>query len=148
MSERNEVRVEFLSLPENVGLSRTIVAAVASQLDFTLPELDEIRTATSEAISNAIIHGYDERPGEVVRLETLIDGQTLTVVVSDRGKGIRDIDQARSVQFTTRPGRYGLGFTFMEAFMDSLEVQSKEGEGTLVRMTKRPEAAERKEGSA
>lgn len=148
MGERNEMKVQFTSLPQNVGLSRTIVAAFASQLDFTLPELDEIRTATSEAVSNSIIHGYDNSEG-LVHLEAAIEGDVLTVAIVDHGKGIQDIDQARSVQFTTRPGRYGLGFTFMEAFMDSLDVESEVGCGTLVRMTKRPEAAGRKEaGSA
>lgn len=147
MGERNEMKVQFTSNPQNVGLSRAIVAAFASQLDFTLPELDEIRTATSEAVSNSIIHGYDGGPGTVF-LETLIDGDTLTVTVIDHGKGIDDIAQARGVQFTTRPGRYGLGFTFMEAFMDSLDVESTPGRGTLVRMTKRPEAADQKAGNA
>lgn len=147
MPERNEMKMEFSSLAQNVGFSRSVIAAFASQLNFTLPELDEIRTATSEAVSNCIIHGYDNGPGTVF-LEAAIEGDLLTVVIIDHGKGIDDIAQARGVQFTTRPGRYGLGFTFMEAFMDSLEVDSRVGEGTQVRMTKRPELVEQKVGTA
>jgi len=147
MAEGNYIKVEFPSLPENVGFSRALVSAFASQLDFTLPELDEIRTATSEAVSNAIIHGYENTPG-VVTLEADIKNGILTIRIIDQGKGIEDIAAAKTVQYSSIPGRYGLGFTFMEAFMDSMTVESTLGEGTSVTMTKHPETVCPETGTA
>ncbi|MGI5852869.1 MAG: anti-sigma F factor [Bacillota bacterium] len=147
MAEGNYIKVEFPSLPENVGFSRALVSAFASQLNFTLPELDEIRTATSEAVSNAIIHGYENKMG-VVTLEAEIKKGVLTIRIIDHGKGIADIDAAKAVQYSTIPGRYGLGFTFMEAFMDSLDVESELGKGTSVIMTKHPETVCPETGTA
>lgn len=140
MSSRNEVRIEFPSLPENVGLARVAVAAFAGQLDFTMAEIEEIKVAVSEAVTNCVVHAYDGTPG-LVRVTARREGRTLELVVEDSGRGIGDVDQARQPAWSSDPERMGLGFVFMESFMDGLEVASRPGEGTRVRMWKTPEGS-------
>ncbi len=129
--------LRFPARPENVGLARVAVAAFASRLPFTLPELEEIKVAVSEAVSNAVVHAYDGGAGAVRVRAARRDDRVLEIVVSDSGRGIEDVRRAREPSFTTAPGRMGLGFAFMEAFMDGVEVTSTPGRGTRVRMWKR-----------
>lgn len=130
--------LELDSRPENVGIARLAVGAFAGSLGFTLAELDEIKVAVSEAVTNCIVHGY-RQGGGTVRIEGRISGDVLHVSVSDRGCGIADLDAARTAAFSSEPDRMGLGFVFMESFMDGLEVTSVIGEGTTVHMSKRCE---------
>ena len=125
------------SLPENVGIARVAVAALAGQLPFTLSELEEIKVAVSEAVTNAMVHGYGG-PDGLVTVRAEHDGIRLLVEVVDAGRGIADVEQARQPAFSTDPERMGMGFAFMEAFMDRVEVESAPGRGTVVRMYKRP----------
>ncbi len=134
----NYLRVEFPSLPENISLSRVIVASFAAQLDFTLSELEEIRVAVSEAVSNCVIHGYRDTTGEI-RLELAIKDGTLEIVVIDYGCGIDDLALARTPAYSTDPERMGLGLVFMESFMDEMTIESEPGKGTRVVMKKNPE---------
>ncbi|BAS27553.1 anti-sigma F factor [Limnochorda pilosa] len=139
---KNSVHMEFPSLPENVGFARASVAFFASQLDFTLDELDEIKVAVSEAVSNAVVHGYPQGPGPVVVDVSATEAGELVVQVADRGTGIEDVEQACQTSFTTRPGeRLGLGLTFIKEYADRLEVTSRPGEGTVVTFRKRPQPA-------
>jgi stage II sporulation protein AB (anti-sigma F factor) len=128
------------SRSHNEQFARVVVAVFASRLDPTMEELNDIKTAVSEAVTNAIIHGYEEKEGWV-ELEISADSETkeLTVTVKDAGRGIEDIEKAREPFYTTKGAneRSGMGFSFMEAFMDSLEVESEVGKGTTVRMSKR-----------
>ncbi len=140
MSARNEVRIEFPSLPENVGLARVAVAAFAGQVDFTIGELEEIKVAVSEAVTNCVVHAYNGTPG-VVRVTARREGRTLELVIEDSGRGIGDVAQARQPAWSSDPERMGLGFVFMESFMDGLEVESRPGKGTRVRMWKSPASA-------
>jgi len=135
----NWIRLQLPARPENVALVRVAVGSLASQLDFTLSEVEEIRVATSEAFSNAVLHAYDEStaPEAVVTVEARLDGATLEVTVADRGRGIADVDEARKPSFTTRSDRMGLGFVFMETFMDEVIVNTSPGTGTRVMMRKR-----------
>lgn len=132
----NRMLLEITSLPENVGLVRIAVAAMAAYLDFTVPELEEIKVAVSEAVSNAVIHAYPDRAG-TIRVMAEVAGEDFTVTVQDDGVGIADVEQARQPSFSTDPDRMGLGFVFMESFMDEVDVESRPGEGTRVRMRKR-----------
>ena len=136
----NRVSVEFLSLPENEGFARAAAAAFAALLDPTVEELTEIKTGVSEAVSNAIIHGYGEKPDGVVRMEcSAFEDRRVMIVISDRGVGIENVAQAREPLFTTgKPEeRSGMGFTVMESFMDQVTVESAPGEGTAVTMIKK-----------
>lgn len=130
----NRVQLRFLSQADNVGLARLTAAGLAGQGNFTLPDIEEIKVAVSEAVSNAIIHGYDNRPDGWVEVVMELDDQGLTVVVEDWGIGIEDVAQAREPAFSDDPERMGLGFVFMESFMHGLEVDSTFGKGTRVRM--------------
>ncbi len=136
----NRMRLELASRAENVGVARVAVAAFAGPLGFTLAELEEIKVAVSEAVSNAVLHGYPEGEG-TVRIEAEAAEGALELVVEDQGRGIEDVAQARRPAFSTDPARMGLGFVFMESFSDSLEVSSSPGRGTRVRMRKRPAGA-------
>ena len=131
------MRIEFLNKTANEGYARVAVAAFISQLDPTIEQTAEIKTAVSEAVTNAIVHGYENMTGYVT-LTCQWTGRLVTVTVEDRGRGIADIAMARTPLFTTRPEleRSGMGFTVMENFMDSVEVYSKEREGTKVVMVK------------
>ena len=135
----NQMKLEFLNRSENESFARVAVAAFAAPLDPTVEELTEIKTAVSEAVSNAIIHAYDEGEDGLVTVECIIeDGGKITVIVSDSGIGIADVKLAREPLYTSKPGeeRSGMGFTVMESFMDKLEVESTLGEGTRVMMIK------------
>lgn len=141
-SPHNYVVMEFPSKPENVAFARSAGAMFASQSDFTLDELDDIKVAVSEAVSNAVIHAYPQRTG-IVRIEfSLTEAGAFSLRVTDEGVGIEDVEQARQAQWTSQPEeRMGLGFTFMQEYMDRLDVESTPGEGTRVTMSKQPAAA-------
>ena len=134
----NILEVKFSAKSENESLSRVIVASFAAKLDPTLEELSDIKTAVSEAVTNSIIHGYDEDDSKFVYLRCQVKDRTIKVVVEDRGNGIEDVEQAMQPMYTSKPEleRSGMGFSFMESFMDSLDVVSIKGEGTKVVMTK------------
>ncbi len=139
MNHRNEMELTFLSLPENESFARVVVAAFAVQLSPTVSEVADIKTAVSEAVTNAIVHGYEHTVGTVT-LRAYVSGRgTLVVEVQDSGKGIANVEQAMEPFYTTRPDqeRSGMGFAVMQTFMDDLEVESEVGKGTLVRMRKR-----------
>src|SRR5690606_20829983 len=128
------------------SFARVVVAAFASQLDPTLEELSDIKTAVSEAVTNAIIHGYEYGEGIII-LEAKIMDDEIEIIVEDKGIGIADIEKAMEPFYTSKPNleRSGMGFTVMETFMDSLEVESKKGEGTKVRMRKKFKSLSSKE---
>lgn len=136
-TQNNEMEIRFDSRSENEGFARVSVASFLTQLNPTVEEVADVKTAVSEAVTNAIIHGYEQRV-ETVRIHCSIENQLFTVEISDRGKGIANVEKAMEPMFTTKPedDRAGMGFSFMEAFMDSVEVESKVGEGTSVKMTK------------
>lgn len=135
---KNWMQLEFQAISENEQLARIAVASFITPLNPTLEEMADIKTAVSEAVTNAIIHGYEEEEG-VVCLRCRLDGDLLEVEIEDRGKGIENIDKAMEPMFTTKPERErsGMGFSFMEAFMDELEVTSIPGAGTTVMMKKK-----------
>ena len=134
----NILEVKFSAKSENESLSRVIVASFAAKLDPTLDELSDIKMAVSEAVTNSIIHGYDEDESKFVYLRCELKDRTIKVVIEDRGNGIEDVKQAMQPMYTAKPEleRSGMGFSFMESFMDSLDVVSIKGEGTKVVMTK------------
>lgn len=132
----NRFRLEFPSRPDNVGLARVTVAAFAAQVDPTLEELDDVKGAVSEAVANAIIHGYDNSPDGIVTVEGVLYGDAIEVFVEDSGKGIENVSRAMEPEFSTDPERLGLGFSFMRTFMDSVSVDSVPGRGTRVVMRK------------
>jgi stage II sporulation protein AB (anti-sigma F factor) len=133
----NMFKMEFLSKSENESFARVAVAAFISQLDPTIEELTDVKTAVSEAVTNSIIHGYANEEG-LVKIETYLSGNEATIVIIDDGSGISDVNEARQPLFTSRPDleRSGMGFTVMESFMDSLEVSSEKGKGTKIAMKK------------
>ena len=134
----NYVTLEFLSRSSNESFARVAAAGFAAQLDPTLDELGEIKTAVSEAVTNAIVHGYPDQLGKIVVKLKLLENNTLEITVRDWGKGIEDIQQARQPLFTTGgEERSGMGFTIMESFMDRLTVKSTPGRGTTVTMRRR-----------
>ncbi|HWI61642.1 MAG TPA: anti-sigma F factor [Symbiobacteriaceae bacterium] len=139
--QQNRVVAELASVPQNVGVARLLVAMVAAQADFTVAEVDEVKLAISEAVTNAVIHGYGSEPNHTVRLEVTLHENQLDVVVSDEGRGIEDVSLAMQPAVSSDPDRMGLGFCFMESHMDSLEVESAPGRGTRVRMTKKAGSA-------
>lgn len=134
----NYMKIEFLSKSNNESFARVVVAAFASQLDPTLEELSDIKTAVSEAVTNAIIHGYEYGEGSII-MEALINNNTIEIIIKDNGKGINDIDQAMEPFYTSKPDleRSGMGFTVMETFMDELTVESSENKGTVLKMKKK-----------
>ena len=134
----NYVTLEFLSRSSNEGFARVAAAGFAAQLDPTLDELGDIKTAVSEAVTNAIVHGYPDQLGKIVMKLKLLENNTLEITVRDWGRGIEDIQQARQPLFTTGgEERSGMGFTIMESFMDRLTVKSTPGRGTTVTMRRR-----------
>ena len=137
MKNTNEMELVFDSSPVNEGFSRVSVAAFMTQLNPTLEEVSDVKTAVSEAVTNALIHGYDGKVKKIM-IRCWIEGQTLYVEIRDEGKGIENVEKAMEPLFTTRPelDRSGMGFAFMEAFMDNVYVESELGKGTLVRMKK------------
>jgi stage II sporulation protein AB (anti-sigma F factor) len=134
MGVNNTMQLRFLSVNDNVGLARVAIAALASQVQFSLSDIDEIKVAVSEAVSNAIIHAYHGQPDGWVEVTGTLDSLGMTVVVEDFGVGIPDIEQARQPSYSSDPERMGLGFVFMESFMHGLRVYSTVGEGTRVEM--------------
>ena len=151
----NEMTLEFDAVSDNESFARVAVAAFVSSLNPTLEEIADIKTAVSEAVTNSIIHGYENiygygkyrnarpdfqtfHPGKV-QIHCMIQGDILHIEIADQGKGIEDVEKAMEPLFTTKPEleRSGMGFAFMEAFMDELEVTSRPGEGTRVRMLKK-----------
>lgn len=138
MNQRNEMQATFLSVAENESFARVVIAAFAVQLSPTVSEIADIKTAVSEAVTNAIVHGYEGTCGMVTLRATIFD-HTLTIEVQDNGKGIPNIEQAMEPFFTTHPEqeRSGMGFAVMQTFMDELSVESAPGNGTTVRMSKR-----------
>lgn len=133
----NMMCLEFLNKSENEAFARMVAVAFASNLNPTAPELAEIKTAVSEAVTNAIIHGYENSVG-MVKLEGRITGKTIEFIISDDGWGIPDVNKAREPLYTGKPDseRSGMGFSIMESFMDSLEIKSRPGEGTRIKMKK------------
>ena len=138
MKAENYVTLEFLSRSANEGFARMAAASFAAQLDPTLDEIGDIKTAVSEAVTNAIVHAYPDELGKIVMKLRILEGGVLELTVRDWGRGIDDIRQARQPLFTTGgQERSGMGFTIMESFMDSLAVRSKNGKGTVVTMKRR-----------
>ena len=134
----NYIAIEFPSRSVNEGLARAAVAAFAAQLDPTLDELGDIKTAVSEAVTNAIVHAYPQEIGKIALRACIFDGNLLEITVRDWGCGIADVEKAREPLYTTGgEERSGMGFTIMESFMDSLAVRSKNGKGTVVTMKRR-----------
>jgi len=134
------MKVEFNSIGENVSLARIIVAGFIAPLDPTVDEVSDIKTAVSEAVTNAIIHGYPcNSPDSAVILKISNKGRCITIEVTDSGIGIENLEQAREPMYTTKPEmeRSGLGFTVMESFMDTVELKSAPGEGTTVILSKK-----------
>lgn len=137
MENTNEMILEFDSKSENEGFARIVAAAFAAKLDPTIEELADIKTAVSEAVTNCIIHGYENKEGRI-KMKCRIEGNTFSIEITDTGKGIDDIKKAMEPLYTSKPEleRSGMGFAFMEAFMDELEVISEYGKGTTVKMEK------------
>lgn len=133
----NKMKIEFDSKSQNESLARVTVAAFASQLDPTLEEVTDIKTAISEAVTNSIIHGYENKEG-IIKIEAEIKGFDFTVSVQDYGVGISDVEEARQPLYTSRPDleRSGMGFTVMETFMDEVKVFTEKGKGTKIIMKK------------
>ncbi|MCI6647552.1 MAG: anti-sigma F factor [Oscillospiraceae bacterium] len=138
MRVSNYIKLEFPSKSVNEGYARSAVAAFAAQLDPTMEELGDIRTAVSEAVTNAIVHAYPDSIGTIWLKARIVDDDLLEITVRDKGRGIPDVDQAMQPLFTTGgEERSGMGFTIMESFTDRLKVRSSPGKGTAVTMTRR-----------
>ncbi|MEY8317560.1 anti-sigma F factor [Oscillospiraceae bacterium 50-58] len=138
MKIENQVTLDFPSRSANEGFARTAAACFAAQLDPTLEEINDIKTAVSEAVTNAIVHAYPDTLGRVSVKLRIREDRILEIVVKDWGVGIADVDQARTPLFTTgSEERSGMGFTIMESFMDTLKVRSAPGRGTTVTMARR-----------
>ncbi len=133
----NYMKLEIPGKSQNEAFARVTVAAFAAQADPTIDEISDVKTAVSEAVTNAIIHGYENGPGNIC-ITASLTGRRLEITVVDYGVGIEDIEQARQPLFTSKPEleRSGMGFTIMENFMDEFSVESKPGQGTTVRMVK------------
>lgn len=134
--KKNHLGLTFTSLAENVGIARMLIASIGAQLDLSLNDIEELKVAVSEAVSNAIIHGYRNNPEELVYLDIDLDSEALRIVVRDEGCGILDVEQAMQPAYSTDPERMGLGFVFMQSFMDDLQVESTVDKGTTVTMMK------------
>ena len=134
----NEMKLEFVSKANNEAFARAAVAAFAAQLDPTVEELADIKTAVSEAVTNCIIHAYESKQG-IIKVIARLKEDEIIIEISDNGKGIENVNLAKEPLFTTKPEleRSGMGFTIMESFMDSMEVESIVGLGTKVTMSKR-----------
>lgn len=140
----NAMHISFCALSQNEAFARSVAAAFAAQLNPTLEELTDIRTAVSEAVTNAIIHGYENRQDGMVYMDAAIHGRQIEITVRDMGKGIRDVALAMQPFYTSLPNleRSGMGFAVMEAFMDGVVVESVLGQGTSVIMRKEIQAAQ------
>lgn len=137
MVQENKMELIFDSKSINEGFARVAVAAFLTQLNPTLEEVSDVKTAVSEAVTNAIIHGYEKEKGDIW-IRARIEEQTIYIEIEDKGRGIEDVNKAMEPLFTTKPemDRSGMGFSFMEAFMDELQVVSEPEKGTVVRMQK------------
>lgn len=133
----NKMKLEFLSKSSNEAFARITVASFASQLDPNIDEISDIKTAVSEAVTNCIIHGYEEKTG-IITIECSLKGNTIEIEIMDKGKGIEDINRAKEPLYTSKPEleRSGMGFTIMESFMDELKIESVVGVGTKITMKK------------
>ncbi|MBW4841033.1 MAG: anti-sigma F factor [Paenibacillaceae bacterium] len=131
--------LKFAAKSENESFARVTVAAFVSQLDPTMDEITDLKTVVSEAVTNSIIHGYDGNPEGVVSISAAIEGDTVTLIIEDQGRGIEDVELAKQPLYTSKPEleRSGMGFTIMENFMDEFDVISEMGGGTRIRMKKR-----------
>ena len=136
---KNKFKIEFSAVSENEAFARMCISAFLMPSDPTVNEMMDIKTAVSEAVTNAIIHGYENAPDGVVSMSARLEDDTVYIEISDKGRGIEDIETARKPLFTTSPEceRSGMGFTIMEAFTDKIIVESQMGEGTKVIMTKK-----------
>jgi len=136
---KNKIKLEIAAVSENVAIARVIVAAFITPLDPTVDEISDMKTAVSEAVTNAIIHGYGDKNDAIVTITMQNEGRAVSIEISDSGVGIENIASAREPLFTTKPEmeRSGLGFTVMESFMDTVEVLSHPNEGTTVKLTKK-----------
>lgn len=137
MINENEMKLEFISKSNNEAFARITVAAFVAGLDPTIEEISDIKTAVSEAVTNSIVHGYEDKLG-IINLRCKIKDREVTIEVSDNGKGIENIEMAKQPLYTSKPNleRSGMGFTIMESFMDDLKVESVLGLGTKVTMKK------------
>ena len=137
MKNTNEMELVFDSKSVNEGFARVSVAAFLTQLNPTLEEVADVKTAVSEAVTNAIIHGYEKNSGKI-SIRCRLEGPVFYIEIEDSGKGIEDVEQAMQPLFTSKPEmeRSGMGFSFMEAFMDEISVESQVGKGTIVKMQK------------
>ena len=135
---RNEMHIQFSALSQNESFARVTVAAFITQLDPTMDELTEIKTVVSEAVTNSIIHGYENDPNGIVYISVILEDSYIDLTIRDEGKGIFDVEEARQPLFTTKPEleRSGMGFTIMENFMDEIEIQSRPDSGTEIRLRK------------
>lgn len=135
---KNEMSLSFSAVSENESFARVTVAAFVAQLDPTLDELTEIKTVVSEAVTNCIIHGYENSGKGLVKITAQLEDGTVSLSIHDDGVGIKDVEQAKQPLFTTKPEleRSGMGFTIMENFMDHVTVETEEGQGTTIIMTK------------
>ena len=138
MQPINYMKLEFSSKSSNEGFARVVAAAFVSQVDPTIEEMADVKTAVSEAVTNAIIHGYENTSG-LVRMECILYNDGVEITVEDEGQGIEDVNLARQPMYTSKPEmeRSGMGFTVMESFMDRVEVISEVGKGTKVSMFKK-----------
>lgn len=132
------MKLQFAAKSENESFARVAVASFISQIDPTLEEINDIKTVVSEAVTNSIIHGYEENPEETVTIKVTINHMEVEITIEDTGKGIGNIEEAMQPLFTTKPEleRSGMGFTIMENFMDKIEVTSSLGEGTTITLRK------------
>ena len=139
MKFNNKMELEFSAISANEGFARVAVASFISQINPTLAEITEVKTAVSEAVTNAIIHGYEMNSEKRVKIVCTIEDRNAEITVQDVGCGIENIELAREALYTTKPDmeRSGMGFTIMEEFMDDIEVISNVGEGTKIVMRKR-----------
>lgn len=137
--DQNFMKLQFAAKSENESFARITVAAFVTQLDPTMDEITDLKTVVSEAVTNSIIHGYDGNPEGVVTISAMIEGDVVTLIVEDKGRGIEDLELAKQPLYTSKPEleRSGMGFTIMENFMDEFDVTSETGGGTSIRMKKR-----------
>lgn len=134
--KKNSLALTFTSIAENVSIARMLIASIGAQLDLSLNDIEELKVVVSEAVSNAIIHGYQNDPEKLVTLEIEFNDGLLQIIVRDQGCGIADVEQAMQPAYSTDPERMGLGFVFMQSFMDKLTVDSVVDQGTTVTMVK------------
>lgn len=137
MNPINEVKLEFASKSSNEAFARVVAAAFVSQIDPNVEELADVKTAVSEAVTNAIIHGYENKGG-LVKMNCKLYENSVEITITDEGNGIEDVEKARQPMYTSKPEmeRSGMGFTVMESFMDKVEINSEIGKGTTVTMYK------------